>query len=532
MYKTFMKKVGMKNKSLILFGVILLSVYLLLWGCSGSGGSSGGNAADNNISDDNVSDDNVSDDGSLGNNISGVASKGIINGGLATAYAVNEDGTLGDELGSDLTDENGQYSIEIVGHNGPVLIEVTGGSYTDEATGATVDNAGLRAVIPSVNENMNVAVTPLTEIAVQIANSVYTVDQVNNANASVAVLIGGADITETLPLDINGDLSGATDEEKDYTMLLAAISQMVEDGSAADVYDAIATIKSDLADDGKLEVLQNGTGTGNILQDAIGNFVASPENNTGFTEEDITLDEALVEAADIGDTWQTATIIAPSATWISGNSIDPQADVDYFSIDLSANTGYWISTLEPLGGCWFDTKLTLYDTDGTTPLKSNDDLTRGGGKILCSQMRYKPTVSGTYFVKVESSGAYSMGTYKLQMADTDDIIGNSETLAVNGANSATYTDDDSDYWFHFSTVAGTVYTASIKNTTCVSGDESNLWLEVYEPTLTVKVGYDKEMKDGSCASFSFTASQTANYFIRVRQHTEPLYNFDVSVTSP
>lgn len=237
-------------------------------------------------------------------------------------------------------------------------------------------------------------------------------------------------------------------------------------------------------------------------------------------------------APDVEGPWPTATIIAPSATWISGYSIDPQTDVDSFSVDLTADIGYWISTSEPLGGCTFDTKLTLYDTDGTTPLKSSDDLTQGGWKILCTEMRYNPTVSGTYFVKVESSGGFYTGTYMLQLVGADDIFGISETLAVNGASSATYTDEDYDYWFHFSAVAGNDYTASINNTTCVSGDESNLYLEVYEPTLTVKVGYDKEMQDGSCASFSFNASQTANYLIRVRQNSDPLYNFDVSVTSP
>ena len=266
----------MNAKYLILNVGILLLTSLLLVGCGGGSESSSGNSATNNV-------------------IEGVASKGIIDGGIATAYAVNDDGTRGAELGSDQTDANGQYRIDLGNYNGPVLVEVTGGSYTDEATDSIVANIKLRAAVPAVNGNTKVAVTPLTEIAVQIAGATYNATRINNANAAVAILIGGADITTTQPPDIRGDLSGATPEEKNNTMVLAAISQMIEDGSASDVADAVAIIRDDIADDGNLAF--NGNGTGSVIQGALGNFIASADNNTGLTGDDITLDEAIDSAA-------------------------------------------------------------------------------------------------------------------------------------------------------------------------------------------------------------------------------------------
>ena len=212
----------MNAKDLTRYAGILLLTSLLVAGCgSGGSGSSSGNNATSNV-------------------IEGVASKGIISDGLVTIYAVNEDGSQGEELGSAQTDANGKYSINVGGHKKSAVIVVTGGSYTDEATGLTVDNTRLRAVIPEVNGKEESAVTPLTEIAVQLAGGTYTLSRINNDNAAVAVLIGGADITETQPQDIEGDLSGVTNAEKVYTIFFAAISQMVEDGGVADV-DATIT---------------------------------------------------------------------------------------------------------------------------------------------------------------------------------------------------------------------------------------------------------------------------------------------------
>ena len=308
--------------------------------------------------------------------ISGVASKGIINNGLVRANAVNNDGTIGVELGSDMTDISGQYSIATGDHDGPVILEVTGGSYTDEATGLLVNNINLRAVIPAVNGNRKVAITPLTEIAVQIAGSTLTLTQINNANAAVSVLIGGADVTETQPQDINGDLSSASQSEKDYTMVLAAVSQMIEDGSATDVATAITMISNDLNDDGFLAV--DGTGAGDLLTDALGNFVASAENNTGLSVDDIALDEnLLVASTDPNDiTAPNAPVIMSPADGTTTNDNTPTTSgtaeagstVELFDSDGTTSLG----TDFAIGGNWSITTSTLSDGAHSLTAKATD----------------------------------------------------------------------------------------------------------------------------------------------------------------
>ena len=76
----------------------------------------------------------------------------------------------------------------------------------------------------------------------------------------------------------------------------AKYKRMVEDGNAANEAAAIEMIKNDITDDGGLTFNDINTGTGNLLQAAVENFIASPENNTGITLEESTLDEAINNA--------------------------------------------------------------------------------------------------------------------------------------------------------------------------------------------------------------------------------------------
>ncbi|MCU7845633.1 MAG: hypothetical protein KZQ93_17520 [Candidatus Thiodiazotropha sp. (ex Monitilora ramsayi)] len=305
--------------------------------------------------------------------INGVASKGIIHGGLVRAYAVNSDGTQGLELDSAQTDLQGQYSLEITGHTGPVILEVTGGSYTDEATGSILDNTRLRAVIPPVSGNRKVAITPLTEIAVQIAGESLTLSKINNANAAVSVLIGGADITEVQPQDINGDLSGATQAEKDYTMVLAAVSQMVEDGSAVDVSAVTTMLSSDLEDDGRLTI--GDSGVGDLLQGALMNFIASDENNTGLIEDDLTLDEALVKVT-------RHFVLTKIAYEHDGDSTTDEVTVYGYNIRgkqiMTAHDGDWADGIVP-DGVADQRTFSTYDINGKEIHKEVDS--NGDGVI-------------------------------------------------------------------------------------------------------------------------------------------------------
>lgn len=221
--------------------------------------------------------------------LSGVASKGPIDNGTVKVYALNANGSTGSLLGTASTGTEGSYSVNIGTYSGSVLVEVTGGTYTDEATGTTgVSNPGLKAAVADVSGTVTVAVTPLTDIAVQYAGTSLTAEKIEQANYLVSTL-AGVNIIDTLPVNVTDSMasSNASMDQINYGLMLAAISQMVENGDALDVTTAITNIKDDLAD-GTLNT------TSTALLTALTDFVADPAvNNSGVT----TLDQTNLDSA-------------------------------------------------------------------------------------------------------------------------------------------------------------------------------------------------------------------------------------------
>lgn len=221
------------------------------------------------------------------NNISGTASMGPINGGNVSVYALKADGSKGNLLGSAKTGIDGSYSVDIGSYTGNVLVEVTGGSYTDEATGMSVLNTvAIRAALANVSDSVSIAVTPLTEIAVQTAGGVLTSDNITVANALLSALVG-VDIVGTMPSDVTKDPLTSTVDQITYGLMLASISQMTDFTYGGDASAAITAIKDDLTDN-KLDT------TGNNLLSALNTFYTNSNNKTGVSNAELTkLDETI-----------------------------------------------------------------------------------------------------------------------------------------------------------------------------------------------------------------------------------------------
>lgn len=205
--------------------------------------------------------------------VSGVVFKGPINAGKVNVYAVNPDGTKGALLGSGTTasDGTGAYSVDIGSYTGDVLVEVTGGTYKDEATGITKPNATLRAALTGTSGNVTVAVTPFTELAVKKVGNLLTKAAIENANALVSV-IAGVDIIGTIPVDVSTTSSVTSIDKTTYGLALAAISEMSSTGSTVD--QVLEKIKADLADDGIAQTAAP------ELKTALQSFINSPENKS------------------------------------------------------------------------------------------------------------------------------------------------------------------------------------------------------------------------------------------------------------
>lgn len=227
----------MKGFLSVLFSAVL--VISLLAGCGGGGGGGGSTA------------------GGTSTIVSGYAVKGPISGGVVTLYAINSNGLKGNALGSGRTASDGYYAINIGAYTGNIIVEVVGGSYIDEATSASVNNSTLRAAVASVNGSTTVSVTPLTEIAVINAGNTLTQSSISTANSLVSNMIGGINIISTTPVDAtNISSQGATQVKKDYGLALAAVSQMIADGTYSNVSTAVSGIANDLSDN-KLVLLRH-----------------------------------------------------------------------------------------------------------------------------------------------------------------------------------------------------------------------------------------------------------------------------------
>ncbi len=146
--------------------------------------------------------------------ISGSAVKGPVNAATVTARAANS----GAILGTTTTSPNGTYSMTI-SYNGDVVLEVTGGTYIDEATGVNTALNQLKAVINANGGAQTVHVTPLTYIA--YGYSGVTSAGFNTALANLATQFGlsGTNLLTTLPT-----VSGTVN---DYGRVLRAASQYV-----------------------------------------------------------------------------------------------------------------------------------------------------------------------------------------------------------------------------------------------------------------------------------------------------------------
>ena len=182
---------------------------------------------------------------------------------------------------------NGEYSIDISTYTGPVLLEATGGTYIDEATGATVPLASpLRSIIGNATgSSVSAAITPLTELAFQDANSItagLTSARVQDAMARVQTSFGVADIVNTLPVDALSVPAGTAAERKTYALALATLSQFQKDqATETSLGEVLQFIRSCLADSSRCGT--GATNVGRLLADAMNKFQAGNADLAGTT---------------------------------------------------------------------------------------------------------------------------------------------------------------------------------------------------------------------------------------------------------
>jgi hypothetical protein len=220
------------------FLVLAAGAALMLSSCGGSGGGGGTG---------------------VNGTISGTAIKGPVNGATVTAFAINSNGTMGSMIGSAVTDSTGNFSMSTGSHSGPVMLQMSGGSYKDEASGNIMTmHAGdiMTTVIPAMVSGgtmTGIQVTPLTSMAQVMAQQMagfMTAANIMAANDAVGSYFLVNDILHTMPMDptIAGSGAGATKDEKNYGMAIAGMSQEAKDLGMPQSSGMVSAMMQDASD--------------------------------------------------------------------------------------------------------------------------------------------------------------------------------------------------------------------------------------------------------------------------------------------
>jgi hypothetical protein len=149
------------------------------------------------------------------------------------------------------------------------MLKVSGGTYTDEATGATMTMSpgdAMTAVIPSFSSDATtsaVHITPLTSMAQAMAGNMaggMTDANIAAANAAIGDHFQVSDIIHTPPMNplAEGAGTGATRDMKNYGMTLAAMSQYAKDTGMSSS-SGVVTLMMDDASDGVLDGMKGNT---------------------------------------------------------------------------------------------------------------------------------------------------------------------------------------------------------------------------------------------------------------------------------
>jgi hypothetical protein len=274
-------RLSMNTLKLILASLVLS----ILAACSGGGSDSSGQG-----------------------NISGIATKGPLNNATVMAYAISN-GQIGAKIATVTTDANGNYTMNTGSYTGGVMLQVSGGTYTDEATGtimSMVPGDVMTAVIPNIAVGAAISgiqVTPITAMAQAMAQHMtggMTDINIAAANTAMGSYFTVNDIIHTQPMNplLTGSGTGASTDAQNYGMALAAISQYAQTQGMATSSAMVTALMNDASDgvmDGKAgsTAVQMGGMTGGVVLPAtagtsdlgasMNTFMTSARNKSGVT---------------------------------------------------------------------------------------------------------------------------------------------------------------------------------------------------------------------------------------------------------
>ena len=218
--------------------------------------------------------------------ITGSIFAGPVNGANVTVK--NASGTT--IAGPVKTGSDGTYSINIPDSalTGDLIVESSGGTYTDEATGTAGVTAGTLSAYVSggtLSTGGAIHVTPYTTIVREVVVAGKTKTE---AEELFETAFGFIPDTILAPTDATNPATDATDDEKLAGLRVAVFSQLAEDLQEEQAH-LLLHLPEDLADDGVLNGLPGHLpeDIGNKFETAFINFLANSNNHSGLTPDKI-----------------------------------------------------------------------------------------------------------------------------------------------------------------------------------------------------------------------------------------------------
>jgi hypothetical protein len=240
--------------------------------------------------------------------VGGKVTKGPVGSATVTAFGITG-GQVGSQVGTATTDAGGNFSMSIGTYAGPLMLQVSGGSYTDEATGGPMSMAPgdvMTLALPTVGAGATtsgVQVTPITAMAQALAQHMaggMTDANITAANTAMGSYFTITDIVHGQPMNplVTGSGAGASVDAQNYGMTLAAMSKYAQSLGLGFSSAMVTAMMSDAADgmmDGKAgsaTVQMGGMAGGMMMPSTAGTsglgasmnaFMNSTQNKSGVT---------------------------------------------------------------------------------------------------------------------------------------------------------------------------------------------------------------------------------------------------------
>jgi hypothetical protein len=248
--------------------------------------------------------------------VSGAVFNGDMSQGMVTAYAVNN-GTRGAQIASTAMDSSGEFSMSLGSYAGPMMLQVTGGTFADEATSTTMHMGSsdvMTAVMTGITGGAQVsgicitAVTSMAQARAAGMSGGMTDANIAAANTAVGNYFMMSNLLTTRPIDMtmagSGTTSGVTQEQMNHGAAIAAMSQSAKRLGMTTTSSAFVTSMMNDATDGTMNGMMGSTqiqmgggmmgggmmgshsGTSDLATDMT-SFMDSAKNRSGLTSANV-----------------------------------------------------------------------------------------------------------------------------------------------------------------------------------------------------------------------------------------------------